>query len=60
VTGRSISTADVSFFRLAWTLSAIASFAAMFRYPHQQTGWIDQKWNGFLRLLDGAPSTPHG
>lgn len=60
LTSRSVNPAAVSFFRLAWTLSDIASFAAMFRLPHQQTRWIDQKWNGFLRLLGGAPSTPYG
>lgn len=33
ITGRSVNGTAVSFFRLAWTLSAIASFAAMFRSP---------------------------
>jgi hypothetical protein len=32
----------------------------MFRSPHQQTRWLDQKWNGFLRLLGGTPSAPYG
>ncbi len=60
VTGRSVNGTAVRFFRLAWTLSDIASFAAMFRSPHQQTRWTGQKWSGFLRLLGGAPPAPCG
>lgn len=60
VTGRSVNDTAVRFFRLAWTLSDIASFADMFRSPHQQTRWIDRKWSGFLQLLDGAPPAPYG
>ncbi|MGH3200257.1 MAG: phosphotransferase family protein [Streptosporangiaceae bacterium] len=58
-TGRSVNETAVRFFRQAWTLSDVASFAAMFRSPHQQTRWIDHKWSGFLRLLGGTPSTPY-
>jgi spectinomycin phosphotransferase len=60
VTGRSVNGTAVRFFRLAWTLSDIASFAAMFRAPHQQTRWTGQQWSGFLRLLGGAPPAPYG
>lgn len=60
VTGRGVNVTAVRFFRLAWTLSDIASFAAMFRAPHQQTRWTGQKWSGFLRLLGGAPPAPYG
>lgn len=60
VTGRSVNGTAVRFFRLAWTLSDIASFAAMFRAPHQQTRWTGQQWSGFLRLLGGAQSAPYG
>lgn len=60
VTGRSVNGTAVRFFRLAWTLSDIASFAAMFRSPHQQTRCTGQKWSGFLRLLGGAPPAPYG
>jgi spectinomycin phosphotransferase len=60
VTGRSVNDTAVSFFRLAWTLSDVASFAAMFRSPHQQTRWIGQKWSAFLGLLGGTPPTPYG
>jgi spectinomycin phosphotransferase len=59
VTGRTVNETAVSFFKLAWTLSDIASFADMFRSPHEQTGWIDQKWNAFLCLLGGAGPTPY-
>jgi len=60
LTGRTINSAAVSFYRLAWTLSDIASFAAMFRSPHEETRWMRQKWSGFERLLGGAPSAPFG
>jgi spectinomycin phosphotransferase len=59
VTGIRVGHTAVSFYRLAWDLSDIASFLAMFRSPHRQTQWLDRKWNGFLRLLAGAPSTPY-
>jgi len=60
LTGTRISETAMSFYRLAWSLSDIASFAAMFRSPHQETEWTRYKWNGFQRLLDGAPSAPYG
>jgi spectinomycin phosphotransferase len=60
LTRRPISTTAISFYRLAWTLSDIASFASMFRVPHEETGWIHQKWSGFQRLLEGEPSAPYG
>lgn len=55
-----VSHTAVSFYRLAWSLSDIASFLAMFRTTHRQTQWLDQKWTGFLHLLAGGPSTPYG
>ena len=58
--GRTVSDTAVRFYRLAWTLSDIASFAHMFRKPHQQTHWTEFKWRGFERLLGGAPSAPYG
>ncbi len=59
VTGIPVDYTAIRFYRLAWDLSDIASFLAMFRSPHRQTRWLDQKWNGFLRLLAGARSTPY-
>ena len=59
-TGRPVDDAAICFYRLAWTLSDIASFADMFRSPHEHTRWLDQKWDGFQRLLDGESSTPYG
>ena len=59
LTRRTISTTTLAFYRLAWTLSDIASFASMFRTPHQDTGWVHQKWRGFQQLLDGAPPAPY-
>ena len=60
LTRRAINTTAIAFYRLAWTLSDIASFASMFRSPHGETGWMYQKWSGFQQLLEGAPSTPYG
>ena len=60
LTRRTVSTAAVDFYRLAWTLSDIASFASMFRSPHEETTWTQQKWDGFQRLLESAPSAPYG
>lgn len=59
LTGRTLSRAAISFYRQAWTLSDIASFADMFRSDHSRTGWIEQKWRGFLQLLGGAPPCPY-
>jgi hypothetical protein len=59
VTGIRVGHTAVSFYKLAWNLSDLASFLAMFGSPHRQTQWLDHKWNGFLRLLDGAPSAPY-
>ena len=59
VTETRISHTAVSFYRLAWSLSDIASFLTMFRTTSRQTQWLDQKWTGFLHLLGGAQSTPY-
>ena len=59
VTETRISHTAVSFYRLAWSLSDIASFLTMFRTTRRQTQWLDQKWTGFLHLLGGAQSTPY-
>jgi len=60
LTGTTINEKAISFYRLAWTLSDIASFANMFRSPHQETQWTRNKWKGFQRLLGGASSAPYG
>jgi spectinomycin phosphotransferase len=59
-TGTRTSETAIAFYRLAWTLSDIASFVHMFRSPHPQTGWVEQKWATFQRLVAGAPSRPYG
>jgi hypothetical protein len=59
VTETRISHTAVSFHRLAWSLSDIASFLTMFRTTRRQTQWLDQKWTCFLHLLGGAQSTPY-
>jgi spectinomycin phosphotransferase len=60
LTGIPISTTAIDFYRLAWTLSDIASFSDMFRSAHQDSQWIRHKWASFQRLLGGAPSAPFG
>jgi hypothetical protein len=59
LTGRAVNRTAISFYRLAWTLSDIASFAGLFRSDHSGTDWVEQKWRGFLQLLAGAPSAPY-
>ncbi|HEX2381210.1 MAG TPA: aminoglycoside phosphotransferase family protein [Acidimicrobiales bacterium] len=57
--GRVIDQAAIDFYRLMWTLSDIASFTDMFRREHERTKWAEQKWSGFVTLLEGASSTPY-
>jgi spectinomycin phosphotransferase len=59
VSGMSINRAAIDFYRLAWTLSDIASFARMFRGEHASTRWTEHKWRGFVDLLKGASSDPY-
>jgi spectinomycin phosphotransferase len=58
-TGHAVSNPAMTFYRLAWTLSDIASFVDMFRSPHQQTQWLDRKFTGLQRLLAGESSAPY-
>ena len=60
MTGHSIDPAAMEFYALAWTLSDIASFAAMFRAQHERTRWAERKWRGFVSLLEGGTSRPYG
>jgi len=60
LTKHAVSTTAIAFYRLAWTLSDIASFAEIFRSPHGETEWMYQKWRVFEQLLEGAPSAPYG
>ena len=59
LTGRIVDPNAIAFYRLAWTLSDIASFAGMFRAEHQMTAWMQRKWQGFLGLLAGGSSVPY-
>jgi spectinomycin phosphotransferase len=59
VTGKPINRAAIEFYRLGWTLSDIASFADMFRAEHTRTRWAEHKWQGFVKLLEGASSAPY-
>ena len=59
-TGHPVDAAAMEFYALAWTLFDIASFADMFRREHERTRWAEQKWTGFLALLEGGRSRPYG
>jgi spectinomycin phosphotransferase len=59
-TGRTVSDTAVRFYRLAWTLSDIASFAHMLRTQREPTRWVEAKRDGFEGLLEGATSAPYG
>jgi spectinomycin phosphotransferase len=58
-TGTAIDQAAIAFYRLAWTLSDIASYADLFRGEHPGTRWAEEKLRGFVGLLEGAPSAPY-
>ena len=60
LTGARISDTAISFYRLAWTLSDIASYADIFRSPHQDSEWVRRKWAALQRLLGGASAAPYG
>ena len=60
LTGRTVSDTAISFFRLAWTLSDIASLADRFRAHHEDSEWISAMWSAFQGLLAGSPSAPYG
>lgn len=60
LTGSPLSQAALRFFSLAWALSDIASFTAMFREPHEATGSTSRKLTCYLRLLDGGSPAPYG
>lgn len=60
LTGARLNDVAIRLYKLAWSLSDIASFSVMFRGSHEETTWIRQKWNAFRRLLDGEPSDPFG
>jgi spectinomycin phosphotransferase len=59
-TGHDLDPSAIEFYALAWTMSDIASFAEMFRFPHESTQWAEQKFAGFVALLEGGTSTPYG
>jgi spectinomycin phosphotransferase len=58
-TGTPIDEGAIEFYRLAWTLSDIASFTDLFRRDQPRTHWAERKWGGFVALLNGAPSVPY-
>jgi spectinomycin phosphotransferase len=60
LTGARISQAAISFYRLAWTLSDIASYVGLFRSPHRDDKWVRRSWAAFQQLLDGTPAAPYG
>ncbi len=58
--GSRLSPGALRYFALEWALSDIASFTAMFRAPHEPTGWTEQRLHGYLHLLDGGSPAPYG
>ena len=60
VTGRAVDRTAISFYRLAWTLSDIASLTQVFRVSHEPTRWAELKLTGLVGLLRGARSDPFG
>jgi spectinomycin phosphotransferase len=60
LTGTTTSDRAITFYRLAWTLSDIASVAAMFRSTHHRSRRAERQWRAFQRLVDGASSAPYG
>jgi spectinomycin phosphotransferase len=59
LTGRNVNRAAISFYRLTWTLSDIASYVELCRSARSPTEWLEQKWSSFLSLLAGAASSPY-
>lgn len=59
LTRRNISNTAISFYRLTWTLSDIASFAETLRAAHEEDLSVQQKWSEFQHLLGGAMSAPY-
>ena len=58
-TAHPLNHVGIEFYRLAWTMSDIASFTNMFRSAHAATGWLERKWRGFVALVEGASSMPY-
>jgi spectinomycin phosphotransferase len=59
--GRFVDDAAIRLFRLAWTLSEIVAFTALFRSDHERNRDTEKSWRALTESLAGAPaSRPYG
>jgi spectinomycin phosphotransferase len=59
--GRAVDETAVALFRLAWTLTEIAAFIALFRSDHERDQGTERSWRVLAGSLKGADSTlPYG
>jgi spectinomycin phosphotransferase len=59
-TGTGVDDTALSLYRLAWTLTDIASFTARFRSRHQRNHDTQKAWTGLTDLLRGSWFAPYG
>lgn len=52
LTGRTLSEAALSFYRLRWDLADLAEFLAWFRGPHERSADAETAWRGLTDILD--------
>lgn len=60
LTGHPVSEPAMRFYRLAWSLSDIASFVEKFRSPRHETDSLHLRLTALQRLLEGEPPAPYG
>jgi spectinomycin phosphotransferase len=55
--GRSVDAAAIRLFRLAWRLSEIVAFTALFRSDHERNRDTEKSWRALSQSLAGAPAS---
>ena len=50
----------IAFYRLAWTLSDVATLSGVFRGRHPDSAWAAQKFSGLVGVLEHGSATPYG
>ncbi|MGB7051725.1 MAG: aminoglycoside phosphotransferase family protein [Acidimicrobiales bacterium] len=59
--GRLVDAAAIRLFRLAWTLSEIVAFTALFRSHHERNRDTEKSWRALTESLLGVPASgPYG
>lgn len=59
LTGRAVSEAALSFYRLRWDLGDLAEWLAWFRCPHERSADAETAWRGLADIIDRlATGTP--